>query len=158
MVKADGHKQALEERLGQLRANYKECQTKMRRYVTEASDLKKEIEAYDPKTISNTEGVGFQIGKLLFECSRQFNVRSNLDEKQIDYLVASIIQEYPNFRLEEIAFVLRKGILGNYGKNEFKLDAQNIHGWITAYKDKKDEYYNQKRVAIEENEKRNSYI
>ena len=135
----------LRERFDLLAISYRDAQRTVDRCLEQGKDLKKQIDAYPVRpTLKNTEGVFLKVGKFIAEVVKQLNVNSSMNESQIDFAANDIITEYgEKIMLKELAWIFRRGIMGNYGKTDFKIDVQNLHQWIQKYLSDKSERISQ---------------
>lgn len=151
--------EVIHKRLALLRLLYRDCQSKMKAYKAEADELNAQLAKLEKEgNIGNTEGVEFQIGMMIAEADKQLNVNKGFVESQIDYLAKDIRAVYPFLMLPELALIFRRGIMGNYGKSDYRLDAQIVHGWIKDYIKEKEEIQALHRKKEEERLKSMSFI
>jgi hypothetical protein len=82
---------------------------------------------------TNENAVSTQLRVLIGWVRVQLNVHSNLSKDQIAMIAADLLETYKGMTLEEIAISFKNGIQGKYGRNEYAIDIQTIHHWITSY-------------------------
>jgi hypothetical protein len=135
----------LQERYELLKLMYRDAKKTMARCEKEGKELKAKLEALPPKaTLQNTDGAFMKVGKFIAEVVKQLNVHQTMNEKQIDFAATDILDQYGDkITLKELAWIFRKGIMGNYSKTDFKLDVQTLHAWIQKHLSDKNERISQ---------------
>lgn len=147
ILREDDELDRMKERFELLSISYRDAQKTIERCITQGRDLKKAIDAYPVRpTLKNTEGSFMKVGKFIAEVVKQLNVNSSMNESQIDFAVTDIIDNYGDkLTLKELAWIFRRGIMGNYGKTDFKIDVQNLHLWIQKYLSDKSDRISQRQ-------------
>lgn len=147
ILKEDDELEKLKERFELISIRYRDAQKTINLCLEEGKALRKKIDSYPPRaTIKNTEGAFMKVGKFIAEVVKQLNVHSSMNEQQIDYAASDILTEYgEKLTLKELAWIFRRGIMGNYGKTDFKIDVQTFHTWIQKYLSDKNERISQQQ-------------
>ena len=73
--------------------------------------------------------VGFMVMSLL-----NISPERSLTPRQISLIADAIIHKHGNLKFPEVAMVIRKGVSGEFGPIEFKVDPSNILFWFSQYR------------------------
>lgn len=87
------------------------------------SGLRKADEAAYLKTVS----------MLLLRTVKLLNATNTLNAFQIQDLAMRITRKFYYFRLDEVVYVLDRGVSGDYGRDYNRIDAGVIMGWMDQY-------------------------
>lgn len=64
-----------------------------------------------------------------------------MNVNQVVFTAQSLIEDYPNFSLEDFALCFKHGKKGLYGKNYSTFDGQILMGWIKTYDLARDDFF-----------------
>lgn len=64
-----------------------------------------------------------------------------MNANQVVFTAQSIIEDYPNFSLEDFALCFKNGKKGLYGKNYSTFDGQILMGWVKTYDLARDDFF-----------------
>ncbi len=82
---------------------------------------------------------------LLVDLIAKVKVEKKFTEDEIPFLIDAIYKSYWYFTLDEIAYVFRKGITGDFKKPYNKLDIETVLDWLHEYDSKERLYLLEKR-------------
>ena len=85
------------------------------------------------------------IDYLLVSLMAMVKVDKKFSESEIPFLIDAIYKSYWYFTLEEIAYVFKKGITGDFKKPYNKLDIETVLDWLHEYDSKERLYLLEKR-------------
>lgn len=73
---------------------------------------------------------------LLCQLIDKIKVEKKFTESEVPFLIDAIYKSYWYFTLEEIAYVFKKGITGDFKKLYNKLDIETVLDWLHEYDSK----------------------
>jgi hypothetical protein len=143
IAKKQKEKEDIEYQLYDLRRQYKIVYAL--NYPNRTADLERIIEkgrALRAKLDGNTDTIREdsnvrKIAGMLVWVSQQLNVYANLNKDQIPFLASDLLESYGALTYEEVAFVLKQGVRGEWGEVNNRLDTQVIHTWFKKYIEQK---------------------
>ncbi len=77
----------------------------------------------------------------LIKLSKLISVSGNLNDAQVQFIAAQLIETYPNESLADFVLCFKRGAMGLYNKDPhnklYRLDGTVIFGWMDAYLEEK---------------------
>lgn len=67
----------------------------------------------------------------------QSMAKTDMTHNEFKILADNIIEDYPQFKIEEVKLIVRSGWKGEFGENFGKINGSTIYLWINKYKEKR---------------------
>ena len=95
------------------------------------------------KNVVGVDTLADMIILLISDAISFFNLPEgkNMNSDQVVFTAHSVIEDYPNFSLEDFALCFKNGKTGKYGKNYSAFDGQILFSWLRAYDLDRDEVF-----------------
>jgi hypothetical protein len=95
----------------------------------------------------NKSGVGVKaVGVLVLQVSELMGM--DLSSESIKLVSNMIASNYWNMKIDEIAYICRKGVSGDYGKNFGKFSYSMFGEWVKGYQEESADYLEQHHASL----------
>lgn len=101
-----------------------------------------------------TDKVSALIEVQFLELDKFLALKNNLSEEHLMFIAEGIIDEFSEFTMLDIAFIIRKAKMGAYGEFYNRLNPTKIFTWIREYKKERlnAQMHHEKRTRFEQNQ------